>query len=378
MKNIVSGVMIGLLLFSCKPEKSSLAEKDLIFDDKNEISLRCEKFIPLETSDDCTIGFIEQLEIVGDRIFVLDAFVSKKLYVFDLDGRFITHIGTMGSGPEEYLFPRSFGIHSEKHIIEIDDPQQNVILFYDLDSYAFIQKRRVPFYFGDMGFLNDGNYLFIIDGQDMHGEITSHFIVTDTDFNIINKFIHIDFSAGHLIQPYKYIYTLAGKTYGFLRFGNIVYEIQSDTIIPQYSIALKKHSFPPLALLQKETESAFNSNYVPWLMTSGYAYSCNVIETDAALCVDYMANKERYVAFYNKENEHSYSYGLKRFQEISGVCGIEKVGGRSDDGFLVAVVSPSMLLNQMNNKEFYSEKAKQLYDHITPEDNPVLYVFKFN
>jgi hypothetical protein len=359
-------------------EKESLTGQNLFFDGENDLTLSYEKIIPLESSDDCLIGTIEQLEIVGDKIFILDAFVNRKLYVFDLQGRFITNIGARGQGGEEYNFPGGFAIHLKENTISILDPTQRAIIRYDLDSYEFVSKKTIPFDFSDAGVLEDGKYVFLNDAQDINGENVYHYTISDSAFTIENQFIPIEFNARHTTPPYRNIYMLNGETYGFIRLRNTIYEIHSDHITPTYTLSFKEHSFPPLDRLIKEEATAFNRNYLPWLSDSGYIYFYNIIENDTLLCVDYMVNKERYWGFYNKESKQKHLCSLKRFQEISGLCGMEQIGGRSDENCLVAVSYPYKMINQIRHNEFYSDKSKEIAEHLNPDDNPVLFLFKIN
>jgi hypothetical protein len=375
MKNLIA--ILILFFFSCSAEKKSIAGKELFFDDNNssDINLSYKKMIPLETSDSCLIGSINQVEILCDKIFVLDAFVSKKLYVFDIHGQFISTVGIRGQGPEEYLFPQSFSIHLKENTISIVDPQQNAFIQYDLNSFEFIEKKRVPFASNDIEFLEDGNYVSQINGQDMSGKNTFHFIISNSNFKEINHFINIDFSPGHLNPPYKNLYMMNGKVHGFIRFRNIIYEIHSDSIIPKYSLSFKKHSFPPLEQLRKERDAAFNKNHLPWLEQSGYIFYYNIIETETAMCIDYIANKERYFGFYNKENNKTYYYELKQFQELSNIYGIEQIAGKSSDNHFIAILRSQMIINQRNNNKSQDESEK-IFENIHVDDNPILFLFK--
>jgi hypothetical protein len=156
----------------------------------------------------------------------------------------------------------------------------------------------------------------------------------------------------------------------------MIYEIRPNEIFPKYSLSFKNQSFPPPEELRKAEKSARNRNYVPWLSESGYIYSHNIIETELSLCVDYVVHKERYLGFYNKQNEQTYNYKLKQFQEVSGICGIEKIEGRSDDNCFVAVLAPSLIINQKNEIEFYSDKSKEIAENVKSTDNPILFLFR--
>ena len=60
------------------------------------------KYIPLETSDNSLISHISAVDIYKDRIYIVDNIMQNKVYIFDIDGKFIKAIGQKGGGPDEY------------------------------------------------------------------------------------------------------------------------------------------------------------------------------------------------------------------------------------------------------------------------------------
>ena len=73
---------------------------DTCFLDKEVANMR---LIPLETTDDCLIGRISDMFIVGDTLVVIDGEKSKQIYLYGLDGKLINKFGKVGAGPGEYL-----------------------------------------------------------------------------------------------------------------------------------------------------------------------------------------------------------------------------------------------------------------------------------
>ena len=57
------------------------------------------KYIPLETSDNSLISHISAVDIYKDRIYIVDNIMQNKVYIFDIDGKFIKAIGQKGGGP---------------------------------------------------------------------------------------------------------------------------------------------------------------------------------------------------------------------------------------------------------------------------------------
>ena len=59
-------------------------------------------WVQLETLPECLIGYIDQMQVFRDKIFVLDRSVVNGLFVFDMKGKFLYQAGRKGKGPGEY------------------------------------------------------------------------------------------------------------------------------------------------------------------------------------------------------------------------------------------------------------------------------------
>ena len=125
-------VLCLLSLYACSTniqKELSLNENCFVIDlDKNnEPSIplsnyyKSVKTIILETNKDCLLGMVTEFQAFDGFMYVLDMFVSKSLFVFDMDGRFIRKIGNMGGGPGEYIQPWDFTVDMENDVIYLLD-----------------------------------------------------------------------------------------------------------------------------------------------------------------------------------------------------------------------------------------------------------------
>lgn len=74
--------------------------------------------VELETTDSCLIGAITNILLHNDTIIVVDGHKSRKIFLFDTRGNFLSSIGNVGEGPGEYetitnaeLTDRGIAIH---------------------------------------------------------------------------------------------------------------------------------------------------------------------------------------------------------------------------------------------------------------------------
>ena len=95
------------------------------------------KAIILETDKNCLISHIFDLQVFDDFLYVLDTRIAKSLYVFDMNGRFVRKIGSLGQGPGEYSQLTDFTIDTENRFIYLLDYYKRVHK-YHLDG-TFVQ-----------------------------------------------------------------------------------------------------------------------------------------------------------------------------------------------------------------------------------------------
>ncbi|MGV8139592.1 MAG: 6-bladed beta-propeller [Mangrovibacterium sp.] len=108
--------------------------KTISFDlksEKDDLKIKIESVIKLETSDNSLVGEITKITFFEDRFFVLDRMISKTLFVFDKSGKFIAKT-KRGKGPGECIDPWDFMIDSVNHKIQLWDQANYKMIEYDL------------------------------------------------------------------------------------------------------------------------------------------------------------------------------------------------------------------------------------------------------
>lgn len=60
------------------------------------------RLIPLETTDNAQIRRIDGICASGDTLFLWDR-LQKKIFIYDMNGKFIHTIQDIGNGPNEYV-----------------------------------------------------------------------------------------------------------------------------------------------------------------------------------------------------------------------------------------------------------------------------------
>lgn len=363
------------LLFSCSKGMQNDNEcKKLIF--KNNKFELCDsmdfKFIPLETTEKCLIGLISDIKIVDDKIFIGDIYKSNAVFVFDLNGKFITKVGERGSGSKQYIDLFGFDFNKEKRLICLDDRHRNRLLFYDLDSFQHKYTLNVDFNYSNFHFLKNSNIAFF-SYQGFKNDITndkSYLLIADSTGKAINRFYDCTFSTSQTLSNMQNrIYTLQNNSFVFHHLFPFVYKIEDTAISPVYEIIFETFKFPTLAYL--EENSAGNDQYIDLLDNSDLVSSYGIYETSNLICCPFVRKKQLYIGLYNKQSDNGYLFTVPDFYRESRLGALIDPIGYTED-YVIAKVDPQDVCKVKNNSilSYLSEK-------VTEEDNPILCLFKW-
>ena len=99
-------------------------------------------YVALESSENSLVGNIGQIEICGNRIYILDNKMNT-FNVFGMDGKFVMKLEGHGNGPGEFISPHSFWIDKHGHVL-ILDRQLNRLLKYRLTDLKYIGDVTLP------------------------------------------------------------------------------------------------------------------------------------------------------------------------------------------------------------------------------------------
>lgn len=104
---------------------------------------RSAKPILLEITDSSLIGKISKLEEFDNKLIILDSFIAKSIFVFDMDGHFLRRIGNLGEGPGEYSRISDFTIDRDNGNIYALDDNRQVVNIYRLSDGMFLDKINI-------------------------------------------------------------------------------------------------------------------------------------------------------------------------------------------------------------------------------------------
>lgn len=367
-------ITLASLLFSCsKVIQSDINCKKIIF--KNTKFELCDsidfKFIPLETTEECLIGHISDIKIVDDKIFIGDIHKSNAVFVFDMNGKFITKVGEIGNGPNQYINLFGFDIYQKKRLIALDDRYKKRLLFYDLDSFKYKYALNIDFNFANFQLLDNDNIAFFsYEGFNIKSKKDrSYLLISDSTGKTIDTFYDCTFSANEtLSNTQNRIYTLQNSSFVFHHLFPYIYKIENESISPFYEIVFETFEFPSLEYLQKS--SINNKNYTNELNNSDWVSSYGIYETLNLICCPFVCKKQYYIGLYNKQSDAGYLFAVPDFYKESRLGVLINPKGYTED-YVISVVQPIDICRIKDNSILY-----HLSENTTEEDNPVICLFK--
>jgi hypothetical protein len=202
---------------------------------KMELDLKLEhiRFVPLETSDECLIGYAQKVLIRDNKIYVADFSTASALFVFDMDGKFLFKIARKGLGPGEYISFHDFDIHKNGDIYIYDiygrkfivynstgEYQHAINLDYQFLNFCLIDNKMYwsNLYANGIKFAN----LAVFDMTNKRAE----FFLKDKQF-----LLETDMNA----SAYAFYYSANDITYYSPKFSNIIFSIDENGIHPAIS-----------------------------------------------------------------------------------------------------------------------------------------------
>ena len=182
------------------------------------------EYIPLETNEQSMISGTDDLIlrnklVIGERDYLIQRLST--ILEFQTDGRFITRIGTIGRGPNEFTAAHDVNINETNQDIYLLARWQKKFFVYS-ENGKLIRTFQIPFSPSEFHFIEDKILCY---SENHMGDIQNSYTLIDTNGKVIKNF------------PNKYpfknhdAYGISAENL-FYRFDNKLFkkEVYSDTI----------------------------------------------------------------------------------------------------------------------------------------------------
>ncbi len=250
------------------------------------------KYIPLESNKECLIGNVSKVFFSKNRIFVLDSWHSKTLFVFDKDGKYINKIGKVGRGPGEYMLPLDFEVdESRKKVFIMDLPMERLneynikgdyIRSYNIKEKAplfkFINKSRCAFY---SIYSSDVSKQYFLNIKNINNNSAKRYFEHDKLIynNEKPEMCFCQYNDSIFYLPYT---------------GNEIYRLGEDEPYVRYKFHFGKLEFP---VVTKSNKNKVFNNRKNYCTVGRYGI------TDSLIWFTYHYKLKNYTSFYNKQSK---------------------------------------------------------------------------
>ena len=272
--NMNKYILLLMLFFAGCMEKQALDAHLLIFehDQIKEIEyipfnmdefIDSVRFIPLEISDKSIIGEISQMKKFEGNFYIHDR-MTRRLMVFDRNGRYLRDIGRFGQGSGEFIAISAFVLNSTERKIGIFDPMRNVVLEYTLEgvylgSVAFPDENASSFYLKTI--YADGYIYSYARMNWLHN--TAFTVRSAKDYSIIDRLRPYPISPSGqmafepMVHPFSFV---NGRLYYVSLFSDVIFSYENGKESPFLLIETGKPNITVSALRARIEGSRRNRN----------------------------------------------------------------------------------------------------------------------
>lgn len=331
--------------------------------------------IPLETNNECIITEISQMLLHDNDIFISDR-KSQRIYHFDTSGKFLNFIGNLGNGPDEYSDLGAMEIIGNE--LYLYDKGRYHICVYGFDG-EFRRKINDEVYYHSESMLYLNNNLY---------SITNNILSDIGPFNLIKRNLTTDAVEGHCKfekeKSYSHQYWNLKRyfskntNYALFLYSNndIIYLINNDTILPKYNITFSERKVP-----NSEIKKG-SANALYFAQENNYILGVNSInETDSLLFMSY-SDRRLYDVVYDKYRKDCSVYNWLVFSHLGNLL---VTNYYTNDNKLIMAQDAYMFRDawerQYSQNNFNSKENKnimnKLYEVLSDDDNPVVFIFNF-
>lgn len=372
MKNVFT-LAILLCLLSCKPaveQTDASARIDLknittpsFYDYFSQMEV-----IPLETNDSSLINNMTKIIHRNNHFYILDR-ETKRIVVFDDNGKFLEEINKLGIGPGEYSEIADFGFNDFTGELELLVPMGG-ILRYDSTGKEFKGKFLFPdgipavHYFMPM---EKDVYLLFSESRDGKKMLVYNVQRNEilTEMYDIPRFILFNTIYHHSYSPF---YVLNNQIHFVQGYNGDVYTIGKESMDLKYHWDFGKQNFSIEGLPERNMEY-----YLKYMRTTGakYANAFTAYGENSHYFITYfLYNQKTYTLIYDKQQKEAKIFN--QFQEGNRVSLFFL-----DEKAFYGYIDPGWSITP-NIIEQMDEKFKEKFADMKTDDNPYIikYIFK--
>jgi len=320
------------------------------------------EYIPLDTDPECLIETISNVSVTDSFIFVSD---FDRLLLFDINGNYISQIGSTGRGPGQYPNVGNFIVDNNQGEIYI--LSSRIVLVYDFEGQY---KRDFKTDFPSRQFIMDENGNLILHPFNMpqptDDPVYSWYFVDNTGTVITKLPNTLKRVNGGVIVPTSPLY-MYDSTPHFMEFGvDTLYNYDNNEKIPYAIFYFGDLKFPPDPTIA-EVQGI-----------SGKIWISDVRETKTLLFITIWGDLSGTISncIFNKKSSSFTVLKDNSFgNDIDGGMSFwpEKI---INDDLMIDYIDAFDLITYAKNNKTESKQLNEVVEGLTETSNPVIIILK--
>ena len=354
-------VIFFFILFICACKKQKVDDVEYIPIALNNDIINASFFISeasvvkLETNDDCLIQRISKIQFIDNKLYILDI-DHNSLLIFNKDGSFDKKLAKFGGGPGEYI--RILDFYIQDSLLYMMDFSTRSILKYDL-NLAYLGKYR----YNTMGFQfivkDDVFWIYNMPATSKRDDY--QFICLNQKNRMLNQCLPRRFLNHPYNNHWENVNVFAtGKenVYASPQFGNVIYAIKENDLLPVYEIKFDKRNFPENENINDYDISSYGFNY---MIKHSYYLS------EKYFIFEFFIDNVRHFCFYDPNNKQATS-GIVKNDLIKDFRFFPRWG---NGNYLIEEVASYHITEDFMFLSNYNEQLKDIQE----DDNSVIIIY---
>ena len=375
-------ILLSVLLTSCTEKTDSVttisfnpkAKKRSVFDTG---IIKGVKLVKLE-SDSCIVGKIDKVLCNDSLLYILDRYITKEVFIFTTEGRYVNKISRYGHGKYEYIQLWDIFFDKEKNALCLLSDYDQKIISFTPDGKKVLGESKLPKAFCYMLPINDG-YIGYMQNNAQNPSMPYNIWTMDKSFNLMDGFVRIapqlechGQSEVRALSAYKDV------VYFKPEFDNNIYQIKDGKISLRYILNFGSKTVPDLSTIDRDVETG-----LMLLRMNTVANIYNYIETDKYLLMDFRMNDEYYMGIYNKhkhtseiaslgyyEDEYIFRFGNIRGMDQSAIYSVVDY-----EGVYKRWLGHSKTVNYEEKYPRQVNNLRKLFPKLKEEGNPFVAIY---
>jgi hypothetical protein len=264
--------------------------------------------IPLEYDSTFILSGMPQVRVTADRIYLFDE-RQCQFWGFSRAGKYLFHINQRGSGPKEYIQPRTISLLGDSLLVVFDQGRGDLLYFDKSGQYRHTKKIHYPAQ--DIAVLNDSLFVAYSCFPSFFGYNKNTVKLLDSTGKDYKTFLPLP----KWIQNTKrqstsgsYFFYHDSSPLLTLPWSSNIFTITPDTVYCKYYIDFGKHTLPEnlLVTYQKDIDD-YISEIIKQSKNNDWVWS-----------IDYCQESSNYLFFWSvKGYDIYYTLFNKQTHEVS-------------------------------------------------------------